>query len=140
MLAKKNVHVWLAFVGIVVGFTMMKLFVTHNNDPTKLAILISGALLCVTSPLAAFMWSLKRKGRLHIGRFGILAVLLMGVGLLGPSRVDGLVPWRFGDIFGLIFWFGFALLCFLLVRYWHTTRRQNQAMIRSGGSGLSQSG
>lgn len=138
MLSKQYAHVWLAFAGIVVGFTMMKLVVTHNHDPTRLAILIAGALLCGLAPLAAFMWSLKRKGRLHIGRSGILAVLLMVVGLLGPSRVDALVPWRFGDIFGLVFSFGFALLCFLLVRYWYTTQRQNQAMIRSGGGGLSQ--
>lgn len=140
MLAKKNVHVWLALVGMVVGFTMMNLFVAHNNDPTKLAILIAGALLCVLAPLAAFMWSLKRKGRLHISQSGFLAGLLMVVGLLGPSRVDALVPFRLGDLFGLVFWSGFSLLCFLLIRYWHTTRRQNQAMIRSGGGGLSQGG
>ena len=64
MLAKKNAHVWLAFVGIVVGFTMMNLVVAHNNDPTKLAILIAGASLCVLAPLTALMWSFKRKRRL----------------------------------------------------------------------------
>jgi hypothetical protein len=140
MLTKKNVHVWLAVAGVVVGFTMMTLVIAHNNDPTKLAILIAGALLCVLAPLASFMWTLKRKRRLHISRSGFLAVLLMVVGLLGPSRVEALVPFRLGDIFGLVFWSGFALLCFLLIRYWHTTRRQNQAMIRSGGGGLSQGG
>lgn len=68
MLAKKNTHIWLAFVGIVVGFTIMNLVVAHNNDPTKLAILIAGALLCVLSPLAALLWSLKRKARLARSR------------------------------------------------------------------------
>lgn len=125
MLSKRNLHVWLAVVGIVVGFTMMNLSAVHNNDPTRLGILIAGALLC---GLAPFMWTLKRKGRLHIRRSGVFAVVFMVVGFLGPSRVDALVPWRFGDIFGLLFWSGFALLFFLMVRYWHTTRRQDQTV------------
>ena len=127
-MSKRNIHVWLAIAGIVTGFTMMKLSVVHNNDPTKLSILIAGALLCGVAPLAAFMWTLKRKGRLHLQPSGVFAVLLMIVGLLGPSRVDALVPWRFGDLFGLLFWSGFALLSFLLVRRWNTTRRQNQTV------------
>ena len=128
MLSKRNLHVWFAVAGIVVGFTMMNLNAAHNDDPTRLGILIAGAFLCGLAPLAAFMWNLKRKGRLHIRRSGMFAGILMIVGFLGPSRVDALVPWRFGDIFGLLFWSGFALLGFLLLRYWHTTRRQNQVV------------
>jgi hypothetical protein len=128
MLPKHNPHIWFAVAGVVAGFTMMNLNAAHNNDPTRLAILIAGALLCGLAPLAAFMWNLKQKGRFHIRPSGLLAVILMIVGFLGPSRVDALVPWRFGDIFGLLFWSGFALLAFLLFRYWHATRRQNQTV------------
>ncbi len=128
MSTKRNLHVWLAVAGIVVGFTMINLNAAHNNDPMRLGILIAGALLCGLAPLSAFMWTLKRKGRLHIRRSGVFAILLVVVGLLGPSRVDALVPWRLGDIFGLLFWFGFAFLCCLLVCHWYTARRQNQAV------------
>ena len=128
MPSKRNLHVWFAVAGIFLVFTIVNLKAAHNNSPTRLAILIAGALLCGLAPLAAFMWNLKRNGRLHIRRSGLFAVILMIVGILGPSRVDALVPWRFGDIFGLLFWSVFALLCFVLLRYWYTTRRQNQTV------------
>jgi len=128
MPSERNLHVWFAAVGIVLGFTMMKISAEHGNDPMKLAILVSGALLCVLVPLAALMWTLKREGRLQFRRSVCFAVVLMVVGLLGPSRVDALVPWKFGDIFGLVFWSGFALLCFLLCRNRHSTPRQDQTV------------
>ena len=134
---KKHAPLLVAVGGIVVGFTLIRFNADHRNDITSLTLLLAGAAICASSPAIALAWMMHRKGRFRVRWSGIACALLMVIGMMGPSRVDALVPYNFGDIFGLFFWSGFlGLVIPMLVRWMHQRRQNNRVHPSTRASGL----
>lgn len=123
MLSKSKLPICCAVIGISSGFTLMKLNVAHNNDVTKLSLLIVGAALCVLAPLGALVWTLKQQGRHRIPFPELLAILITIIGMMNPA-LHSSARWSVG---GILFYTGLTSLMLLTLVRWQVRRKQNRA-------------
>ena len=129
MILTRDTKIAIAFgvVGAAIGYSLLVSNVRHDFDTAPLVLMLFGAVLIVLCPLAALLWTLHQKRKLHIRRYDVCCAVVMLVGLLGPSRFEPLVPYRLGDFFGLLFWSGFLTLVGLMTYRWLKSRGVLQA-------------
>ena len=117
-----NVTIALGAFGAAIGYSLLVSNVRHRFETGPLVLMLFGAVMTVLCPLAAFFWTLHRKRKLHLRRSDVCCVIVMLIGLLGPSRFEPWVSYRMGDIFGLLFWSGFLTLIGLMTYRWRKSR------------------